>query len=207
MHAARAIVAVLAGGRGRRLGGAKATVELAGRPLVCHALDAARDSGLESVVVAKPGTRLPVLAERVLREPAEPTHPLCGVLAALDFAAENSPPADVVLCACDMPFLTGPLVRWLGELEGAAMAHVGGSRQPLLARCTCADRPLLVDALARERPLGAALAELEPRIVGELELSRFGSPQRLCFSVNDRDDLARAEAWLSWSPSRREGMR
>ena len=31
---------VLAGGMGRRIGGSKATVELAGRPLLCYPLDA-----------------------------------------------------------------------------------------------------------------------------------------------------------------------
>jgi molybdenum cofactor guanylyltransferase len=197
MHAQPAIVAVLAGGRGTRLGGAKATVELAGRPLVSRALDAASASGLESVVVAKRETQLPKLAQQVVLEPTQPVHPLCGVLAALDFTARRSPPIDVVLSACDMPFLTGSLLRWIAGLEGAAMARVGDRPQPLLARCTYEHRPALAAALSRERPLSAALAELEPRIVDERELSRFGDPQRLCFSVNDRDDLERAEGWLS----------
>jgi molybdopterin-guanine dinucleotide biosynthesis protein A len=197
MHAQSPIIAVLAGGRGTRLGGAKATVKLAGRPLVSHALDAADGSGLETIVVAKRETPLPELAQQVVLEPTHPTHPLCGVLAALEFAARRSPPADVVLSACDMPFLTGALLRWLAELEGAAVARVDGRLQPLLARCTCADRPSLAAALARERPLSSALAELAPRIVDERELSRFGPPQRLCFSVNDRGDLERAEGWLS----------
>jgi molybdopterin-guanine dinucleotide biosynthesis protein A len=197
MRTDSAIVAVLAGGLGSRIGGAKATVELAGRPLLSHALDAARGSGLQTIVVAKPGTPLPELAEPIVLEPAAPSHPLCGVLAALDYAAESAGPADVVLSACDMPFLNGALLRWLGGLEGSAMARVDGRPQPLPARCTWAHRPVLADALARERPLSAALEELEPRIVGEQELSRFGSPQRLCFSVNDRGDLALAEEWLS----------
>jgi molybdopterin-guanine dinucleotide biosynthesis protein A len=197
MHAARAIVAILAGGSGSRIGGAKATVELAGRPLVAHALQAARGAGLQAVVVAKPATALPALSEQVLLEPAEPAHPLCGVIAALDFAAEQSPPADVVLSACDMPFLTGPLLRWMAGLPGAAMARVDDRLQPLLARCTTAHRSTLRDALARERSLSAALGELEPRIVDEQELRRFGSPERLCFSVNDASDLARAEGWMS----------
>jgi molybdopterin-guanine dinucleotide biosynthesis protein A len=197
MHAQNAIVSVLAGGRGTRLGGAKATVELAGRPLVSHVLDAASGSGLETIVLAKRETPLPELSQRIVFEPAQPTHPLCGVLAALDFAAQRSPPADVVLSACDMPFLTGALLRWLAGLEGAAMARVGDRLQPLLARCTRAHRPALAAALARERPLSSALAGLEPRIVDERELSRFGPPERLCFSVNDRGDLERAEGWLT----------
>ena len=63
------LVAVLAGGRGRRLGGAKPAAELCGRPLVAWPLEAARAAGLEAVVVAKAGTPLPDLDVPVWIEP------------------------------------------------------------------------------------------------------------------------------------------
>ncbi|HEY4916010.1 MAG TPA: molybdenum cofactor guanylyltransferase [Solirubrobacteraceae bacterium] len=195
-----AIVAVLAGGRGERLGGAKPTVALGGRALIRHPLVAAHDAGLEAVVVAKQGTRLPELSETVLQEPEQPRHPLCGVIAALEYATERSPAPAVVLLACDMPFLTGPLLRWLAELDGPAVAEVDGQLQPLLARCLPRDLPQLREALAAERSLRAAIAALEPRIIGELDLSPFGRPERLCFNVNDAGDLARAEDWLARAP-------
>lgn len=50
--------AVLAGGRGSRLGGAKPTAELAGRPLISYPLAALAAAGLEAFVVAKPSTDL-----------------------------------------------------------------------------------------------------------------------------------------------------
>jgi molybdopterin-guanine dinucleotide biosynthesis protein A len=192
-----AIVAVLAGGRGERLGGAKPTVALGGRALICHPLAAAREAGLEAVVVAKPGTPLPDLSETVLHEPELPRHPLCGAIAALEHAAERVPAPAVVLLACDMPFVTGPLLRWLATgVEGPAVAEVGGRPQPLLARYLPRDLPLLREVLAAERSLSSAISALEPRIVGEPELSRFGSPERLCFNVNDAVDLRRAEDWM-----------
>ncbi|MBK5220825.1 MAG: NTP transferase domain-containing protein, partial [Thermoleophilia bacterium] len=43
--------AVLAGGSGSRIGGAKATVELAGRPLIAYPLAALEAAGVEAVVV------------------------------------------------------------------------------------------------------------------------------------------------------------
>jgi len=191
-----AIVAVLAGGRGERLGGAKPTVPLGRRALICHPLAAAREAGLEAVVLAKPGTSLPELSETVLHEPEQPRHPLCGVIAALEYAAERTPAPGVVLIACDMPFVTAPLLRWLAELHGPAVAEAEGRLQPLLARCLPRDLPLLREALAAKRSLRGAISALEPRIVDEAELSRFGSPARLCFNVNDAADLARAEDWL-----------
>lgn len=192
-----AIVAVLAGGRGQRMGGSKPTAMLAGRALISYPLDAARAAGLEAVVVAKHCTMLPAaLEERVLVEPEEPVHPLCGAIAALDFAAASPTPA-VVLVGCDMPFLTAPLLAWLAELEGAAVAEVDGRLQPLLSRCLTTDIRSLKGSLAEERSLSTAMRSLDPRVLDTKDLSRFGDPERLCFNVNDGEDLNTAEEWLT----------
>jgi len=89
---------VLAGGRGRRLGGAKPTAELGGRPLIAWPLAAAREAGLEAVVVAKAATPLPSdLDVPVWTEPDEPVHPLAGLVHALERADGRA----VVAVACD----------------------------------------------------------------------------------------------------------
>ncbi|MBA3809805.1 MAG: molybdenum cofactor guanylyltransferase [Solirubrobacterales bacterium] len=195
MSEPQAIVAVLAGGGAKRMGGAKATALLAGRPLICGPLQAAREAGLEAVVVAKASTVLPPLAEQVVHEPELPLHPLCGVLAALELAGARSPAPAVLVIACDMPFLTGELLDWLAHLRGAVTACVDGRPQPLLSRCHPLQRAILRAALAEQSSLAAAIATLEPRVIDERELSRFGDPERLCFNVNDAEDLARAESW------------
>ncbi len=169
---------------------------LGGRPLIERPLAAARDAGLEAIVVAKRSTRLPELSERVTREPEHPRHPLCGVIAALEVAAERSPAPAVLLLACDMPFLTGPLLGWLASLGGTAMVAAGGRPQPLLSRCLPERLPALREALAERRSLSASIGELAARIVDERDLSVFGDPERLCFNVNDAADLRRAESWL-----------
>jgi len=194
-----AIVAVLAGGRGERIGGAKPTRELAGRPLIDYPLAAARAAGLEAIVVAKRETGLPSgLAEPLIVEPDEPRHPLCGALAALAHAARASPKATVVLVGCDMPFLTGALLGWLAAaLEPAILLEAEGRVQPLPTRCSAADAPLLRAGLAAQAPLREAFQSLAPVLVGERELSHFGDPRRLCFSVNSAEDLATAERWLA----------
>jgi len=47
-----ALAAVLAGGRGRRMGGQKTLVEFAGGPLIARPVSVAVAAGLEVVVVA-----------------------------------------------------------------------------------------------------------------------------------------------------------
>ena len=176
------IVAVLAGGRGHRLGGSKPLAELGGRPLICHALAAARDGALPAVVVAKPDVALPRLECEVVVEPELPVHPLCGLVAALQFAQLRGHGA-VLAVACDMPFLTGPLLSWLascGHERRAVVARVEGRVQPLLGRYLASQRAALEGALEDGCALGEAVKRLDPAIVTEMKLARFGDPRRRC---------------------------
>jgi molybdopterin-guanine dinucleotide biosynthesis protein A len=181
-------VAVLAGGRGRRLGGSKAVAELGGRPLVAWPLTAAAAGELEAVVVAKRATSLPPLDVPVWLEPDEPAHPLTGLVRAL----EGGRP--VVAVGCDMPFVTPELLVALAALDGAAAPRVDGRLEPFPARYEPAALPALRAALAREAPVRAVLEELAP---AELDLSAFGDPAQLVWSVNTPDDLASAQRWVA----------
>lgn len=191
------ILAVLAGGRAERMGGEKAGVLLAGRPLISYPLAAAREAGLETVVVAKRATRLPPIGERVLIEPDEPSHPLCGMLAALDYALARSPAPGVLFVACDMPFLTARLLRAMADRDGAVLTEVGGRLQPLPARVETRHRSALSDSLTANSSLRTALSALQPHVIGETELARFGEPERLCASINSPAELTEAERALA----------
>jgi molybdenum cofactor guanylyltransferase len=199
LSAPDALVAVLAGGRGRRIGGAKPTRMLAGRPLIDYPLAAARVAGLQAVVVAKRDSELPAgLAATTILEPDEPRHPLCGALAALEHAARLGPATAVVLVGCDTPFLAPSLLGWLaGAHRGAVLLELEGRAQPLPARCLPEHAALLHEALARQAPLGEALRSLGPELAGERELARFGDPRRLFLSVDRPEDLAGAERLLT----------
>ena len=206
MRTDSALGAVLAGGRGSRLGGGKAAVELGGRPLISYPLAATAAAGLEAVVVTKPGEGLPSPrassrpdsaheqpsdSVRVLEEPEAPRHPLTGIVAAL---REGRP---TVAVACDLPFVAPGLIELLaGAREPLVVSTMHGRPQPLLARYEPSLLPQLEAALAREEPLTRTVEALDPRLLGEDELARFGYPGRLLFNVNDRDDLHRAEALL-----------
>jgi molybdenum cofactor guanylyltransferase len=207
MRTDRALGVVLAGGRGTRLGGDKAAVELGGRPLIEYPLAAIEAAGLEAVVCAKPGQEPPTPSRgsfrtyfvrkeprdsvRVLEEPAEPRHPLCGIVAALRLGRP------IVAVACDLPFVAPGLIELLADArEPLVLPAVGGRPQPLLARYEPSLLPRLEAALEREEPLTRTVEALGPRLLDEDELARFGDPGRLLFNVNDADDLRQAEALL-----------
>jgi molybdopterin-guanine dinucleotide biosynthesis protein A len=190
---APALVAILAGGAGRRMGAPKALALLGGRPLIAWPLAAAAAAGLEAVVVAKPDTPLPELAVPVWLEPAEPSHPLLGIVTALEIAggaarAEGArPPRAIVAVGCDQPWLAPELLRSLA-LGGPGAAAPRGERgpAPLPARYPPEALGALRAALAAEAPLRATLAALDPAVI------EVDDPSRLA-SLNTPAALAEAE--------------
>jgi molybdopterin-guanine dinucleotide biosynthesis protein A len=172
------LVAVLAGGRGRRLGTPKPLAELGGRPLVEHPLAAAAAAGLRAVVVAKPGTPLPP-GLTVWHEPEQPVHPLLGIVTALERA--DGP---VIAVACDMPFVTPALLARLATGPEAAVV-AAGRLEPFPARYDPAWLPELREALAAEAPVRATLEALAPATIALDD----AEPLR---SVNTPEDLAAA---------------
>jgi molybdopterin-guanine dinucleotide biosynthesis protein A len=189
----KALGAVLAGGRGSRLGGVKAAVELGGRPLISYPLAAFERAGIETVVCAKRGQELPPLEVPIVHEPAEPLHPLCGIVTALR-AGEGRP---VLAVACDLPFVDPRLLTLLASAsEPLVVPVLDGRPQPLLARYGASLLPELEAALEREDPVTRTVETLRPRRLGEDELRLLGDPRRLLLNVNDDNDLRKAEALL-----------
>ncbi len=178
-----ATVAVLAGGRGSRIGGNKALVRLAGRPLIDFPVQVAVAAGLRVVVVAKRSTLLPALRVPVLFEPEEPVHPLMGVITALsDFPV-------VIAIPCDMPLLEPADITTLVATR-AELATLWPDqpfpavfRQSTLAGLWQAVRAAQsVRSVQRQYDAPAAIAS--PRPAAQI-------------SVNNQEDLARVERILS----------
>jgi molybdenum cofactor guanylyltransferase len=197
-----AVGAVLAGGRGSRLGGAKATADLAGRPLISYPLAALTAAGLAPFVVAKAASvrslsRIAVQAANgaegpsdveVVDEPEEPTHPLVGIVAALRHARRP-----VVVLGCDFPFVPPELLRALAEApEPLVVPAPGDDAQPLVARWSPELLPDLEAALSREEPLRRTVASLSPRLLTNSDLAPFGDPARVFYNVNTPADLRAA---------------
>jgi molybdenum cofactor guanylyltransferase len=187
------VVAVLAGGAGSRIGGEKALVELGGQPLISYPLDASHKAGLPAIVVCKRATGLPQLRVRVLYEPDEPAHPLCGILTALSYAQ-----APVLAVGCDMPFLSPALLQALAaDPAGARTIKLAERVQPLPSLYPPDCSETLHAALSERRSLRATLGLLNPETLSEAEVAAFGDPARMFFSINGPEDLDRARRWLS----------
>jgi molybdenum cofactor guanylyltransferase len=180
---------VLAGGEGRRIGGAKGAVQLGGRPLVAWVAEALGAVAEEVVVAVKEGARVPgVAGVAVWREPLEPVHPLAGIAWALGHAGGR----DVFVCAVDLPFC-GDAVRAVA-LAAAGLgvrSVVVASGQPLLGVYPASVAGALAEAVSAGRPARRVVEEL-----GAVSVV-VPDPERTLFKVNTPPDLARAEEMLA----------
>ena len=176
--------AVLAGGAASRLGGAKANVELDGRPLISYPLEAMAQAGIGAVVVAKADSPLPPLEVELVTEPDEPRHPLTGVIAALRHAGGRG----AVIAPCDTPFLSPMLLRVLASAEETTAVRSGGRIHPLIAFYPASALGSLEGAAAEGESATAALHALDPHWIEAIE--------RETFNVNTAEDLERSEELL-----------
>ena len=183
---------ILAGGAGRRLGGAKPTVALAGRPLIewpLAALRAALGPAADVVVVAKPDTEFPAdLGAAVWIEPAAPSHPLVGLVRALEGAAGRP----ILVCPVDVPFVAAATLAALaGAVPGVAVAACRGAVQPLIGRWPTDALPALRQALTHD-PLPAMRA-----VTAQLGAQAFEVDAAELVNVNTPEDLAAAGRRIS----------
>jgi molybdopterin-guanine dinucleotide biosynthesis protein A len=179
------IGAVLAGGEGSRFGNrSKPAAELAGRPLVSYPVAALREVCERVAVVCKRGSDIPDVegAER-WDEPDEPRHPLTGIVHALEQA--NGEP--VLVCAADMPFVTGDACRSLlaaPQKSLAVLAAADGVLQPTFGVYA----PGALDTLHAAEPDASLTSTVE-----KLEPTRVAFPSRLVKSINTPQELEEAE--------------
>jgi molybdenum cofactor cytidylyltransferase len=191
-------IAVLAAGRGSRLGGRtpKPLVDLGGRPLISWALDAATASGLHPIVlvvghgaaaVSRTATE-GVVVVRAWRWRGGIARSLRAALRALDPWAQVGA---VCIGLGDQPLVGPDAYRRLASTYGGgatlAVATYGGRRgNPVLLA-----RPLWAEARRLDGDVGAR-ALMKDHDVAEVDCTDTGDPS----DVDTLDDLREAERRL-----------
>jgi molybdenum cofactor guanylyltransferase len=183
--------AILAGGKSSRMGEPKAVKELAGRPLIAYPIAAALAAGLEPIVVAKAASPLPDLQCPVIAEPDEPTHPVAGIVSALEHLDQP-----LVAIACDLPLLPPALLAELARRDSELVVPADPHPQPLVARYGPGLLPRLRASLVMDEPLVRLVAEVGGEPIAAEELRAFGDPGTMFANANDPAELSRIEDLL-----------
>lgn len=183
---------VLAGGRGRRIGGPKALLSLDGRTFLARAMDALRGAGLEAVVVMNPGVSEAVSdggfqGRRVVNPDPDGENGMfgsvrLGVSEALRLGASGA-----LLLPVDLPLVTsedvGAVLARLGAGAEVAVATHGGRRgHPLGIGRAVMDEIVAAPSTATLRDI----VRRDPARVVEVPVSRGA-----VMGVNTKEDLER----------------
>lgn len=186
---------VLAGGRSRRLGRNKAALDFGGRPLLHIVCERVAQVCPQVVVAASAGgaPHQPPPGVEVVRDEQPGQGPLAGMQAGLRVAAFDY----ALVVACDMPFLSPALLRYMAGLPRDYQALVPewqGQRHPLHAVYSRTCLPI-IDALLNQgrRSVEELLARVDVRPLREGEIRQWDADGLSLFNLNDAQDLEEAQ--------------
>lgn len=184
---------VLAGGKGRRIGGDKPTRTLCGKTLLDHVLERVGGSGPTAISIGRDVTvgacpRAAVLRDREDRGPIE------GIASALRWAEEQALDA-VLTVPVDAPFLPADLHdRLAAAVEDNRRAAIAASNGRLHPSCGLWTSDCLV-ALEKYVAVGLSLTGFSQYVHTAIVDWPVVSVDPF-FNVNTPDDLALAEKFL-----------
>jgi molybdopterin-guanine dinucleotide biosynthesis protein A len=187
-------IAIQAGGGSGRMGSDKALLPLAGKPLIEHLLTRVGDMGDDILVTTNQPQDYAFLGIRSVPDPV----PGKGALNGLHTAVNAAHGSSVLVLACDMPFVSRPLLEHLVSLASRADVVVPrheGHFEPLHAlydKHSCL--PAIETALAAgEKRLISFYPQVHVLSVEGAELSRLDPRGLSFFNINTPEALAQAE--------------
>lgn len=184
--------AILAGGLARRLGGAdKAALLVHGRSILERQLEVLGGVASDVFIVANDPARSSGSGVRVVADVVPGIGPLGGIYTAL--VSASSP--QVLVLACDMPFVTVPLLTMLAERGrdvDAVVPRVSDGWHPLCASYSTRIAPVLRAAIDGGRfKVTDALAQVNLVALGADELAIVDPTGTALENVNTYDDYRR----------------
>ena len=191
-------IAIQAGGRSTRMGSDKAAIILAGKPLIEHVLTRVEGLGDEILITTNHPAKYDYLHLRLVPD----LTPGIGVLAGLQTALSAASGDLVLVLACDMPFVSRPLLKH--------MLHLAKGFDVVIPKYDMKYEPL--HAVYRKRscltPVESALAAGERRMISffpglnvhaldPLDITHLDPEGLSFFNINSPDDLHYAEQLIA----------
>ena len=188
--------AILAGGQATRFGGRNKAALRLGRDVVLERqLAVLRRVVDRTVIIANDGSPYRSYGVPVIPDLAPGTGALGGIYTAIQSAST----AHTLVVACDMPFLSAPLLAHLveaGRDVDIAIPRTSRGYEPLCATYSRRCAPLLQRRIeAKQLKVMDLLASdhgLSIRELGPDEIDQYGRDDLLFFNINTAEDYARA---------------
>lgn len=179
---------IVAGGKGRRFGGDKALFRYRDRALIEHVIDAVRPAIANIAIVADDAARFDYLGL-----PCYPDAiPGAGAFGGVYTALLRSETGRAFVTACDMPWLSTELIRFIASISGGhdvTIPAIRGEWEPLHAvyAGTCVEHMRKSLESGRRRII-SFFDSVSVRTVTEEEIRRFGDPDLIFRNINYLED-------------------
>lgn len=190
-------IAIQAGGQSSRMGQDKAVIPLGGKMLIEHVIDRLKDLSDDLFITSNHPEALADLKIRLVPD----EQPGGGALLGLQTALQNARYNQVLVVACDMPFIQRPLVDHMLSLAGKADVIVPSLErgyEPLLAiyrASTCL--PAIARSLQEQKVrMIDFFSTLEVHAIDTEIIDRYDPARVSFFNVNTVQDLETAERRL-----------
>lgn len=189
-------VAILAGGRSRRMGCDKARLKLGSSTLIERVLAAVMPLEAHCLLIANDAEafadlKLPIHAD---------LRPNLGPLGGLYTALTLAPSSPLLLLACDLPFITSEFLHFLLQELGIHQALVPRSvdgLQPLCAVYTRSCLPPIERALdRRDLRMTSFYPEVDVRILPPHHWQHLDPHQLLLTNLNTPEEYWQAQEWV-----------
>ncbi len=187
-------VAILAGGRSRRMGQDKTALLLHGKPLLQHVVDAVASLKLPIQIITNAPDNHAYLGLPMHTDVFPGSGSIGGLYTALHYVT-----TDYMLClACDAPYLQPVLLRYLIALRhdyDAIVPVVRARRHPLVAVYSKRCLPVIHEHIERgELRITTMLDDLHTRFVEENDVRRYDPVLKSFFNANTPEEFARLAA-------------
>jgi molybdopterin-guanine dinucleotide biosynthesis protein A len=187
---------ILAGGASRRMGADKSFLDLGGRPIITHVIDALTERFSRVIIITNDPDKYARFGLPLFPDVIPGIGTLGGIHAGLSHIHDEA----AFFVASDMPFVKPEVIDYLvGTFHDtdAVIPCLSGYFEPLLAvyskRClTAVERAL---AEHKRRPVDF-LGDVRTRMVLEDELSRIDPESASIFNINTPQDYERAQRRL-----------
>ena len=189
---------ILAGGQSRRLGRDKAVEPFAGEPLIRRVIRRASEavSADQVVVVVADPSRAAALPLDDNHQTAVDVFPDCGSLGGIYTGLSASPTDWSLVTACDMPFLSAPLLANMAGLRDgvdAVVPVVDGRPEPTHALYSRRCLPAIERRLrAGQLKISGFFDDVAVCYVPESDIREFDPELLSFFNINRPEDLSRA---------------
>jgi molybdenum cofactor guanylyltransferase len=185
--------AILAGGHGRRLGGAdKGALLVGGRTIVDRQIALLRQVASRIAIVTSDPARYPDAGVPVLVDEVADVGPLGGLATALAWSDQPY----CLIVACDMPFLSAAFLQHLVTRAQGAEAALPRTERGCHPLCAAYARTLLPRVRARiaegRLDVTGLVRDVRAVEIGPGELAAFDPEHVMLSNVNTRQDLEEA---------------